>query len=143
MNGIVKALEKEIDRLIYLNLASVLRNELKDNMPCPVCGSRHHEDIEDITNNDEVEFLKEKLNNYLDIEKSININLENCNSKNGEYLSAEKIKQKELNELKSKIGELNSIELDSKLEEENRKLASLRESLLPKLMNGEIEVEIC
>ena len=30
-----------------------------------------------------------------------------------------------------------------KLEEENRKLAFLRESLLPKLMNGEIEVEIC
>lgn len=125
----INTLEKEIDRLKYLNLASVLRNELKDNMPCPVCGSRHHEDIEDITNNDEVEFLKEKLNNYLDIEKSININLENCNSKNGEYLSAEKIKQKELNELKSKIGELNSIELDSKLEEENRKLEVLKNNI--------------
>jgi len=125
----INLIEKEIERLKYLNLASVLRSELKDNMACPVCGSRHHEDIESINNNEEIEFLKEKLDNYLDVENHIKVNLENCNLKNGEYLSAEKIKQKELHDLKVKIGELNSIELDRKLESENRLLEVLKNNI--------------
>lgn len=125
----INLLEKEIERLKYLNLASVLRSELKDNMACPVCGSRHHEHIESINNNEEIEFLKEKLDNYLDVENHIKVNLENCNLKNGEYLSAEKIKQKELHDLKVKIGELNSIELDRKLESENRLLEVLKNNI--------------
>ena len=125
----INLLEKEIERLKYLNLASVLRSELKDNMACPVCGSRHHEHIESVNNNEEIEFLKAKLDNYLDVENNIKVNLENCNLKNGEYLSAEKIKQKELHDLKIKVGELNSIELDRKLESENRLLEILKNNI--------------
>ncbi|TQW85397.1 nuclease SbcCD subunit C, partial [Clostridioides difficile] len=54
-------LEKELEELKYLNLASELRRELKENMPCPVCGSKHHEN-HDITKYDEnISFVKEKL----------------------------------------------------------------------------------
>ncbi len=125
----ISDLEKEIDKLKYLNLALELRRELKEDMPCPVCGSRHHEKIEILSKDDEIDFLKGKLEKLNGVDKLYRLNLEDLNLKNGEYISAEKIKLKELNELHSKIGELKSNEILSKLESENRVLELLKNSV--------------
>ncbi|RDY23405.1 nuclease SbcCD subunit C [Romboutsia maritimum] len=122
-------LDKEIDKLRYLNLASELRNELKENMPCPVCGSRHHENI-DITNQDEkIQFNRDKLEKKQKEELEIIHKLEELNIKNSQYVSIEKIKLKELEELKSKIGELNSIQLTNRLDEDQRMLEILKSNV--------------
>lgn len=125
----ISDLEKEIDKLRYLNLASELRRELKEDIPCPVCGSKHHEKIEILSKDDEIDFLKGKLEKLNGIDKLYRLNLEELNLKNGEYISAEKIKLKELNELHGKIGELKSNEILSKLESENRVLELLKNSV--------------
>lgn len=125
----IQDLEKEIERLKYLNLASELRKDLKPDMPCPVCGSRHHENIEFINKNEEINFVKSKLEHYEEIDRTLRTNLEELNLKNSEYISGEKIKSKELKELKGKVGELKSIDLSSKLESENRILELLKNSV--------------
>ena len=130
-------LEKEIDKLKYLNLAEELRRELKENMPCPVCGSRNHENIEFLNNDEEINFLKGKLEKLNGIEKLYRSNLEELNLKNGEYISAEKIKSKELNELHIKIEGINSNEILSKLESETKSLEVLKNSV--KRWNNEKE----
>lgn len=125
----IQDLEKEIDRLKYLNLALELRKELKSDMPCPVCGSTHHEHIESSSKDDEIEFLKGKLEKHIEIDRLTRDNLEEMNLKNGEYISIEKIKLKELTEVKGKVGELTSIEVSSKLESENRILELLKNNV--------------
>ena len=72
----ISDLEKEIDKLKYLNLALELRKELKENMPCPVCGSRHHEKIEILSKDDEIDFLKGKLEKLNGVDKLYRLNLE-------------------------------------------------------------------
>ena len=42
-------------------MAAYLREELKDNEPCPVCGSTHHEKIYVTTNFDEAKEVEEKI----------------------------------------------------------------------------------
>ncbi|MEF9991738.1 MAG: SbcC/MukB-like Walker B domain-containing protein [Romboutsia sp.] len=119
-------IEKEIDKLRYLNLASELRKELRDNMPCPVCGSRHHEDININKSDEKIEFTRGKLENLQKEEENIKHRIDELNAKNSEYLSIEKLKIKEMDELKSKLGELRSSELIKKLDEEQRKLDILK-----------------
>ena len=125
----INDLEKEIDKLKYLNLAIELRKELKSDMPCPVCGSKQHEHIDLLNKNDEIEFLKSKLVKYEEIDKILRANLEEMNLKNGEYISAEKIKVQELSEIKGKVGEVKSAEIASKLEQENRILELLKANI--------------
>lgn len=122
----VDDLEKEVDKLRYLNLALELRKELKENMPCPVCGSRHHENLEKVNQDEQIAFTKSKLEKLKQEEHLIKNNIDDLNSKNSEYVSAEKIKLKEMEELKSKIGELKSSELSSRLDEESKKLEILK-----------------
>lgn len=122
-------LDKEIDKIKYLNLALNLRKELKDSMPCPVCGSRHHEDISFEKSNDKIEFASKKLEKIQKEESDIRQKLEILNSRNSENVVLEKIKSKEMEELKSKLGEIKSSELINKLDEENRKLEVLKNSV--------------
>ncbi|MPM11191.1 Chromosome partition protein Smc [bioreactor metagenome] len=122
----VDDLEKEVDKLRYLNLALELRKELKENMPCPVCGSRHHENLEKVNQDEQIAFTKSKLEKLKQEEHLIKNNIDDLNSKNSEYVSAEKIKLKEMEEVKSKIGELKSSELSSRLDEESKKLEILK-----------------
>ncbi|MCQ7013154.1 hypothetical protein, partial [Clostridioides difficile] len=68
------------EELKYLNLASELRRELKENMPCPVCGSKHHEN-HNITKYDEnISFVKEKLEKLEKEKISIRNNIEELNT---------------------------------------------------------------
>lgn len=122
-------LEKEIDKLRYLNLAYELRKELRENMACPVCGSRHHENLDDSNNDAKIEFSKSKLEKIKIEEAFIKNNIEELKSRNSEHLSAEKIKMKELEELKSKIGTNKSSDLTKKLEDKSRKLEILKASV--------------
>ncbi|HSQ88126.1 AAA family ATPase [Romboutsia sp.] len=122
-------LEKEVDKLRYLNLASELRKELRENMPCPVCGSRHHENLEEGNNDEKIAFTKSKLEKLKQEESSIKNKIDELSGYNSEYTSAEKIKMKEMQELKSKIGEINSSELSKKLDDESRKLEALKNSV--------------
>lgn len=122
----VDDLEKEVDKLRYLNLALELRKELKENMPCPVCGSRHHENLDKVNQDEQIAFTKSKLEKLKQEEHLIKNNIDDLNSKNSEYVSAEKIKLKEMEEVKFKIGELKSSELSSRLDEESKKLEILK-----------------
>lgn len=122
----VDDLEKEVDKLRYLNLALELRKELKENMPCPVCGSRHHETLDKVNQDEQIAFTKSKLEKLKQEEHLIKNNIDDLNNKNSEYVSAEKIKLKEMEEVKSKIGELKSSELSSRLDEESKKLEILK-----------------
>lgn len=122
----IKDEEKEIDKLRYENLASELRKELREGMSCPVCGSRHHENLEINSLDKKIEFLKENLSKLKENKNTINNKIEELNGKNSEYISAEKIKIKELKELKSKLGEIISSEISSKLEDEQRMLEVLK-----------------
>lgn len=122
----VDDLEKEVDKLRYLNLALELRKELKENMPCPVCGSRHHENLDKVNQDEQISFTKSKLEKLKQEEHLIKNNIDDLNSKNSEYVSAEKIKLKEMEEVKFKIGELKSSELSSRLDEESKKLEILK-----------------
>ncbi|WP_330580337.1 hypothetical protein, partial [Clostridioides difficile] len=122
-------LEKELEELKYLNLASELRRELKENMPCPVCGSKHHEN-HNITKYDEnISFVKEKLEKLEKEKISIRNNIEELNAKVSGYLSIEKMKTKELEDVKGKLGGIPSSQLLKKLDEEQRKLALLKSNI--------------
>ncbi|WP_235698405.1 hypothetical protein [Clostridioides difficile] len=122
-------LEKELEQLKYLNLASELRRELKENMPCPVCGSKHHEN-HNITKYDEnISFVKEKLEKLEKEKISIRNNIEELNAKLSGYLSIEKMKTKELEDVKGKLGDIPSSQLLKKLDEEQRKLALLKSNI--------------
>lgn len=129
INKNILDLEKEIDKLKYLNLASELRKELKENMPCPVCGSRHHEEIDVDKTDDRIEFAKSKLEKLQKEEQDIKHKIEILNSRNSEIVSTEKLKTKEMEELKHKLGEIKSSDLGKKYEEEQRKLEVLKSSL--------------
>lgn len=73
-------------------------------MPCPVCGSKHHEN-HNITKYDEnISFVKEKLEKLEKEKISIRNNIEELNAKVSGYLSIEKMKTKELEDVKGKLG---------------------------------------
>ena len=122
-------LEKEIDSMRFLNLASELKNELVDKMPCPVCGSRHHENIDILNQDEKIAFYKTKLERKRKEKNEIKTKIEELNSKNSQCVIVEKIKLKELQELKGKIGELNSNQLSNKLDEEQRTLEILKKNI--------------
>ena len=61
INKSIDELKKGLNNLIYQNMAAYLREELKDNEPCPVCGSTHHEKIYVTTNFDEAKEVEEKI----------------------------------------------------------------------------------
>lgn len=122
-------LEKELEKLKYLNLATELRKELKENSPCPVCGSRNHEHVDDTNYNENIEFTKSKIEKLKEDESNIKVKIEELNRKNSECISVEKIILKELEEVKSKIGDLSSNELIKKVEEESKRLDILKVNL--------------
>lgn len=128
-NTNITYLDKELEKLKYLNLATELRKELKENSPCPVCGSRNHENVDDTNYNENIEFTKSKIEKLKEDESNIKVKIEELNRKNSECISVEKIILKELEEVKSKIGELSSNELIKKVEEESKRLEILKVNL--------------
>lgn len=122
-------LKKDIDKLKYLNLATELRKELKNNIPCPVCNSRHYENIENIKEDDKINFEIKKLEKSYIEESNLKIKLDDLNSNHITMISLEKIKQKEVEDIKVKLGEIKHNEVLNKLKEEERRLEVLKNNV--------------
>ena len=71
INKAIDDLKEEQGNLIYQNMASYLRQELKDNEPCPVCGSIHHEKIYISANFEEAKLVEEKIKKLEEDRKSV------------------------------------------------------------------------
>ncbi|MGL5348676.1 MAG: AAA family ATPase [Peptostreptococcaceae bacterium] len=129
-------LEKELDKLKYLNLAKELRYELKNNSPCPVCGSRTYEEIiANIHEDDRVGYVSKKLDKKIYEDTNLKLKLDNITSKYAMNSSLEILNEKEIKELKYKFGEMKYSEINNKLKDEDKKLEILKSSL----KNWEIE----
>ena len=130
INKAIDELKEEQRNLIYQNMASYLRQELKDNEPCPVCGSNHHEKIYTSANFQESKLLEEKIKKLEDEYSKEKRDYDELGLKNREINSFESIKTKNLNELQSKLGEYNSSSLDKQIDIKQKELKILEERVL-------------
>ena len=135
LNDKLEQLEKEINyvevdisKLKYLNLAEELKIDLKENMPCPVCGSRNHEYITTIDNN-KIAFNQKKLEQLYQEKNYIKNKLEDTKSKYIEQVCLEQINLKEIKKIKSTREEIKSNDIFKKIDEENRKVEVLKNSI--------------
>ena len=122
-------LNEEMDKLKFANMASYLREQLKDNEPCPVCGSIHHEKVYASSRYEEAKLLEEKIKkveNELAKEKNI---YDELALKNREYNSVKVLKEKSLKELTTKLGEYNSSSLEKEIDIKQKEIKILDEKL--------------
>lgn len=90
-----KVLSEEIAKLERINLASILAKELKENDPCPVCGSVHHPSVAAEVDNDDItekskvlDQMKLEIDDYTLEERKYEIELAGV-YKQEEYLKEE------------------------------------------------------
>ncbi|WP_286156781.1 AAA family ATPase [Romboutsia ilealis] len=124
----INYVEADISKLKYLNLAEELKIDLKENMPCPVCGSRNHEYITTIDNN-KIAFNQKKLEQLYQEKNYIKNKLEDTKSKYIEQVCLEQIDLKEIKKIKSTREEIKSNDILKKIDEENRKVEVLKNSI--------------
>ncbi|MDU6877694.1 AAA family ATPase [Clostridium tepidum] len=106
---IVSNLEDEIKNKERMDMASILASNLKENEPCPVCGSIHHINLAKEINIKELDTLRQEYNN---IQKELdNIKLEE-NKKNVFLISIKKEEEIILEELEKIREELRDENLD-------------------------------
>lgn len=129
INKAIDDLKEEQRNLIYQNMASYLRQELKDNEPCPVCGSIHHEKIYTSANFEEAKLVEEKIKKLEDEYSKEKRDYDELALKNREINSFESIKRKTLNELESKLGDYNSSSLKKEIEIKQKELKILEEKV--------------
>lgn len=110
-------------------MASYLRQELKDNEPCPVCGSIHHEKIYISANFEEAKLVEEKIKKLEDEYSKEKRDYDELALKNREINSFESIKRKTLNELESKLGDYNSSSLEKEIDIKQKELKILEEKV--------------
>ncbi len=125
----IDELKKEQGNLVYQNMASYLRQELKDNEPCPVCGSTHHEKIYTNLNFEEAKLVEEKIKKLEEEYRKEKLDNDELALKNREINSIENIKTKTLKELESKLGDCNSSSLEKEIEIKQKELKILEEKL--------------
>lgn len=111
--------EIEVQKNKYLNLAEELKFELKENIPCPVCGSRHHEYI-DYNSNSIIN--KDKLERLIKDKNEVENKLEYINCNYTEEICLENLILKEIESIKIEIGNNNFYDIHKKLEDEYRLL---------------------
>ena len=125
INKSINEMKKEQGNLIFKNMAAYLREELKENEPCPVCGSTHHEKIYSSNNFEEAKLVEEKikkLEEYYNREKN---NYDELALKNREINSVENLKRNTLSELESKLGDYNSSSLQKEIDIKQKELKIL------------------
>lgn len=130
INKVIDDLKEEQKSLIYKNMAAYLREELKENEPCPVCGSTHHEKIHINANFEEAKLIEEKIKKLEDEYNKEKRNCDELTLKNTEINSFESIKRKTLNELESKLGNYNSSSLEKEIDIKQKELKILEEKVL-------------
>ena len=106
-------------------MAAYLRAELKENDPCPVCGSTHHEKIYTSTNFEEVKLVEEKIKKLETDYNREKSEYDELLLKNREINSIESIKRKTLNELENKLGDYNSTSLQKEIDLKQKELKVL------------------
>lgn len=121
--------EKEIDNLKFINMASYLREQLKDNEACPVCGSTHHEKIFASNRYEESKLLEEKLKKLEEDYSKEKKNYEELSLKDRELNSYKVLKEKTLKELVSKIGDYNSKKLEKEIDKKQKEIKIFEEKL--------------
>ena len=129
INNAIDDLKKEHGNLIYQNMASYLRQELKDNEPCPVCGSTNHEKIYTNANFEEAKLVEEKIKKLEDEYRREKIDNDELTLKNRELNYYEAIKRKTLSELESKLGDYNSSSLEKEIDIKQKELKILEEKV--------------
>lgn len=129
INKSIEDLKKEQGKLIYQNMASYLRQELKDNEPCPVCGSTHHEKIYTSANFEEAKLVEEKIKKLEDEYNKEKRDYDELALKNREINSFESIKRKSLNELEGKLGDYKSSSLEKEIDIKQKELKILEEKV--------------
>lgn len=130
INKVIDDLKEEQESLIYKNMAAYLREELKENEPCPVCGSTHHEKIYISANFEQAKLIEEKIKKLEDEYNKEKRNCDELTLKNTEINSFESIKRKTLNELESKLGNYNSSSLEKEIDIKQKELKILEEKVL-------------
>lgn len=130
INKSIEELKEEQGKLIYQNMASYLRQELKDNEPCPVCGSTHHEKIYTSANFEEAKLVEEKIKKLEDEYNKQKRDYDELALKNREINSFESIKRKSLNELESKLGDYKSSSLEKEIDIKQKELKILEEKVI-------------
>ena len=99
----IAELEKDLEELRYLNLASGLAKELKENNPCPVCGSTHHPNLTSSNKDMEIAHKQERLSILKEELSAIKNKLDNIKPQNAVYIAQEQSKIQELEIIKSKL----------------------------------------
>ncbi|WP_434797454.1 AAA family ATPase [Terrisporobacter vanillatitrophus] len=130
INKVIDDLKEEQESLIYKNMAAYLREGLKENEPCPVCGSTHHEKIYISANFEEAKLIEEKIKKLENEYNKEKINCDELTLKNTEINSFENIKRKTLSELESKLGNYNSSSLEKEIDIKQKELKILEEKVL-------------
>lgn len=130
INKVIDDLKEEQESLIYKNMAAYLREGLKENEPCPVCGSTHHEKIHINANFEEAKLIEEKIKKLEDEYNKEKRNYDELTLKNTEINSFESIKRKTLNELENKLGNYNSSSLEKEIDIKQKELKILEEKVL-------------
>lgn len=130
INKVIDDLKEEQESLIYKNMAAYLREGLKENEPCPVCGSTHHEKIHINANFEEAKLIEEKIKKLEDEYNKEKRNYDELTLKNTEINSFESIKRKTLNELENKLGNYNSPSLEKEIDIKQKELKILEEKVL-------------
>lgn len=122
-------LKKDLDKLKYLNLATELRKELKYNTPCPVCNSRHYENIDTLKPDDKISFVSKNIEKAYTEEHGLKLELDELLSNHTMIICIEKNKKKEIEQVKSRLGEIKYNEIFNKLKDEERKLEVLKNNI--------------
>ncbi|MEG1409632.1 MAG: AAA family ATPase [Terrisporobacter sp.] len=130
LNKHIDDLEEEIEKLKYLNMAAHLREQLKENDQCPVCGSTHHEKMFTSSRLDESKLLEEKMKKLESEHKKEKKDYEELSLKNRDFNSFKNLKEKSLKELQSKLGEYNSSTLQREIDIKQKEVKILEEKVL-------------
>lgn len=125
----VMSLEKKIKHIEKMDMASILAANLKDQDPCPVCGSMHHIKLAKKVDIKELEILKEEHSTiFKELE---NIKIEE-NEKNILLISMEKEEElilKELENLKEQLKDRNLEYIREELQKEKNDFEKLNKNI--------------
>lgn len=129
INKTIDDLKREQENLVYKNMASYLREQLKEHEPCPVCGSTHHERVYNSANFEEVKLVEEKIKKLEDEYNREKGCYEELSLKDREINSFKSIKRKTLIELEDKLGSYNSSSLEKEIDIKQKELKILEEKV--------------
>ncbi|MBA4508526.1 exonuclease SbcC [Clostridium sporogenes] len=125
----VVILEEKIKNIEKMDMASILAANLKEQEPCPVCGSMHHIKLAKKVDIKELEILKEEHGNIL--KELENIRIEE-NKKNILLISIKKEEElilEELENLKKQLKNINLQDLRGELQKEKNDFHKLNENI--------------